>query len=364
MGRHGGVENEENKKNEEAVLVIKHGALGDIFQAFPVFSALRRAFPRARLALLTGSAHAELVRRGPWFDEVLTDDRAPFWQARPILRVRRLFGRFSRIYDFQNSNRTRLYQKLSRLTPHPPLWCSAAAGSHWRHGNPARQQMHTLRRQDDQLRCAGLTPTPREVPRWLCAPVSVLDLALDAPYVVLVPAAAPHRPAKRWPLAHYAALLPFFHARGLRVVVVGAPQDAPVGETLAAIGREKNINVLNRVGRTTLPELAGLMSRAVLTVGNDTGPMHVAASMDTPTLTLFSTESDPRRTAPLSVTPGRSRVLSVADLSRDLSPERVIDFLAAWLTDRNVFTEASSRTFPPATSHKEDAALRGGVAGK
>ena len=62
-----------------AILVIKHGALGDLVQAFAPFAAIRAHHPGARIDLLTTPPFAALMERAPWFDRVLTDDRPDWW---------------------------------------------------------------------------------------------------------------------------------------------------------------------------------------------------------------------------------------------------------------------------------------------
>ncbi|QDH15357.1 lipopolysaccharide heptosyltransferase family protein [Oecophyllibacter saccharovorans] len=327
----GGPGNRTTGETGKRFLVIRHGALGDFFQAFPVFDSLRQAFPGTHITLLTGSFYQNLATRSPWFDAVVTDDRPSFADWRHLVKMHRLFSTVDRVYDFQNSSRTRHYQRLSRLSRKRPDWCSAHPGARWRHATPLRRQMHTLLRQEEQLRCAGIPSRPRHVPHWLQP--EVVDKALGrlaAPYVVLVPGAAAHRPAKRWPVEHYAALLPLLQKHGLEAIVVGSTGERKAGHSLAQAAAELGLPLHDLTGHTSLTGLAEVMRGATLVIGNDTGPLHVAAAMDAPTLTLFSAESDPRRTAPLSVTPGRSHILSMPDLNA-LQPETVIAYLEGHL---------------------------------
>ncbi|MGB1177413.1 MAG: glycosyltransferase family 9 protein, partial [Candidatus Puniceispirillaceae bacterium] len=59
------------------ILVIKHGALGDLVQGFDAFAGLRAGRQDAHITLLTSPAFVELARRMPWFDEAVEDPRAP-----------------------------------------------------------------------------------------------------------------------------------------------------------------------------------------------------------------------------------------------------------------------------------------------
>lgn len=299
------------------ILVIKHGALGDMCQAFGPFATLRHHFPSDHITLLTSSPYRVIAQRAPWFDDVLTDDRPPFTHWHHYLWIRQHLNRADWVVDLQNSSRTRSYFRLSRHA----AWSGQHPRAHMAHTNPQCRQMHTLARQDDQLRAAGLTPQPRTVPLWLADDGPLLP----SPYVVLVPGAAAHRPAKCWPIAYFTELARWLVTQGLHPVIVGDTAQRSLGHSI----RQTVTSAHDLTGRTSLPELAGILHRAAFAVGNDTGPMHMAAAMDRPGLTLFSRDSDPRRCAPLALTPGYSRALITHDLT-SLSTARVCRYIQDW----------------------------------
>ena len=77
------------------ILVIKHGALGDIVLAFSAFAAIRRSHPDAEITLLTTAPFAEFLARSAWFDRIEIDLRLPFWNLPALLRLRRQLRRLS-----------------------------------------------------------------------------------------------------------------------------------------------------------------------------------------------------------------------------------------------------------------------------
>jgi ADP-heptose:LPS heptosyltransferase len=79
-------------------------------------------------------------------------------------------------------------------------------------------------------------------------------------------------------------------------------------------------------GQTDLIAVAAISARARLAVGNDTGPMHLAAAMGCPCLVLFSGDSDPALTAPRGPGGAWPVVLRETDLTA-LPVERVADAL-------------------------------------
>ena len=92
----------------EQILVIKHGAFGDVVQGFDAFSSLRTSFPEAKITVLTTAPYAGLLRASGWFDEVILDARAPAWKLMQLWQIRSVFRqKWDKIIDLQCSRRTR-----------------------------------------------------------------------------------------------------------------------------------------------------------------------------------------------------------------------------------------------------------------
>lgn len=297
------------------ILVIKLSALGDFVQAFAPFAAIRRAHPGAHITLLTTKPYADLAGRSPWFDQVWIDDRPKAWQLRKVarLRTRLRSGRFDRVYDLQTSDRSSGYLRLMG-GPGAVEWSGIARGCSHPHANPARDSMHTLDRQAEQLRMAGIAEVPPPDLAWMDADIS--GFGLPARFVLLVPGGAPHRPDKRWPSARYAELATMLAAEGLTPVVLGTAAERAEAEAIAAACPEAR----SLVGRTSLVEIAALARRATAAVGNDTGPMHLIATAGCPSVVLFSHASDPALCAPR----GRAVTVLRRDDLADLAPDLVL----------------------------------------
>jgi len=275
----------------DRVLVIKLGALGDFVQALGPMQAIRHAHPDAHIALLTTAPFVELGRATPWFDTVMVDERkrdlGSWWALRRLLRA----GRYDRVYDLQTSDRTGWYFRV--MGPgRRPEWSGIAKGASHRHTNPARDAMHTLDRQAEQLALAGIEEVPPPDLSWVDADLRRFDLGNR--YVLLVPGASPHRPAKRWPVGRYADLARDIAARGARPIVVGTVEERELGRTVAV----RCTDARDLTGQTSLVELFALACGASGAVGNDSGPMHMAAVGGAPSVVLFSAESDPALCAP------------------------------------------------------------------
>ena len=278
------------------VLVIKLGALGDVVLAFAAMRRIREAHPHAEITALTTPAYGSLIAASPYVDQVETDGR-PHGVTATLAMLRRLRrARYDRVYDLQTSSRSDAC--FQALRPHPPPWSGTAPGCALPHRNPDRDRMHTLERQADQLREAGIWPEPPTRPgsapppnvSWLVDPQTPARLGLSRPYALLVPGGSPHRPEKRWPADRYGALAEALKARGLQPAVLGGP---PERELAAAIPAAVDLT-----GRTSFADIASLGAAATLAVGNDTGPSHLLAASGAPLVALFSAASDPALTAP------------------------------------------------------------------
>jgi ADP-heptose:LPS heptosyltransferase len=182
-------------------------------------------------------------------------------------------------------------------------WSGIAPGASHPHANPARDAMHTIDRQREQLAMAGITDVPPPDVSWLRP--SVTHLALPPRYALLVPGGAAHRPEKRWPAAHYASLAKALAARGLTPVLIGGAAEADVMAAIRAAAPEAR----DLSSRTSLAEIASLARGAVCAIGNDTGPMHIVAATGCPSVVLFSHASDPALCAPRTGAGGPAPVI-------------------------------------------------------
>ena len=291
------------------VLVIRLGALGDIVLSFPAFAAIRAAHPQARITLLTTAPFAGWLSKAPWFNHILIDDRPAFWNLRGIQGLRIKLAPFEMVYDLQTSSRSSWYLSLANR----PIWSGIARGCAYRHTNPQRDVLHTRERIADQLKIAGISGLPVPDLGWLRKDVPDYDLPKH--FAALVPGAAPHRPAKRWPAANFADLATRLK---LPAVILGSKAEQP----LAAHIRQDAAHAIDLTGRTDLAQLAAILSHAALAIGSDTGPMHLATALGVPSIVLFGADSDPALTAPRYPDGGWPTILRVPDLA-DLPVDRV-----------------------------------------
>jgi ADP-heptose:LPS heptosyltransferase len=292
------------RREVQKILVIKLSALGDFVLALAAMKKVRQAHPKAHITLLTTPPFEALAKASPYFNAIWTDGRPEGFAQWIALRKRLRAAHFNRVYDLQTSGHSnRIFQVMR---PNPPAWSGVAFGASLPHANSLRNGMHTLERQADQLMYAGIWPDAPTEPGTAPAPDLswVLTGAAGArpptagvkpkPYAMFVPGGSAHRPEKRWPVEKYGELARILYARGLDVVIIGGPQEAALAQTI----QRQVPGARDLTGRTDFASIAVLGAKAALAVGNDTGPLHLAAAAGAPTVVLFSSASDPALSAP------------------------------------------------------------------
>jgi heptosyltransferase-2 len=120
----------------------------------------------------------------------------------------------------------------------------------------------------------------------------------ERPLVVLCPGSTNSR-AKRWPAERYAALADHLMGKAkANVVLIGAREEWNVTEEVVARMRRRPVVL---TGETDLAETIAVLSVADLLVTNDTGPAHISAALERPTLVIFG-PTNPKTTRPFSPT--------------------------------------------------------------
>ena len=154
--------------------------------------------------------------------------------------------------------------------------------------------------------------------------------------VALVPGAE-FGPAKQWPLKHFTRLASLIDDIGGKVVLFGSEKDRLDGEQIA----QSNSNVLNLCGQTSIEDAVDLMSTVDIAIANDSGLMHVAASVNVPLVSIYGSTS-PGYAPPLTdkgqiewlgleCAPCRQRECPLKHLNclNQINPERVIKHIEA-----------------------------------
>ncbi|MBM3215572.1 glycosyltransferase family 9 protein [Candidatus Poribacteria bacterium] len=269
------------------ILLIRLSSMGDVVLTTPAIRAARERFPDARIAFLTNESYAPLLSANPHLDAVLTLDRqrsnrspAAFWESIRFIRSER----FDVSVDMHRRAKTAALTFLARIRTRiggtrldnrrVALDPSAYAGGR------ALAALAPLEALDGDARLEVVVP-PDDAAK---ADELLRGHRIDAgaPTLGIFPGAG-WRP-RAWMPERFAEVARRFSAEtGGRAVVVGAGNECDLVE-----------RIVESVGSSAVPlmdlplgVLAGIIARCGVFLSNDTGPMHLAVAVGTPTVALF-----------------------------------------------------------------------------
>jgi heptosyltransferase-1 len=282
------------------ILIVRLGALGDVVHAVPAAAALRQAFPDARIDWLVERKHRDIV------DLVTVVDRAiPLesptlagWTA--VLRTLRQTA-YDVAIDLQGLMKSAVLARASgaarvvgfsiwhlREKTARPFYSDA----HDAEGG------HVIRKNLRLLRALGVDDEAIRFPLADVQSPALDELRRRIPddrRFALINAGAAW-PNKRWAPDRYGELASFLRdACGLIPVVLWGPGEERLADAVIAA----SANAAIAAPATGVADLVALARASALVVSGDTGPLHIATAVGTPTVSLFG-PTDPERNGPHS----------------------------------------------------------------
>lgn len=287
------------------VLVLRLDRMGDVLMSLPAIAAVRAALPRARLRLAVGRWSEEIARRAA-VDDVLVWS-AP-WAARPgeLADSPRALWRRARALradaidlglDLQGDFRSAIL--LAATGARRRVGYANTGGAYlltdvvpldetvsWVEQNLAAAAM-----------AVGGAPAPSIDPLRAADPETTSRLleelglaAAPRPLVGIHPSGG--RTVKQWDPARWGEVAARLEGEfGATVVLTGSAEDRPLAPSVAGALRHPPVDVMGRLApRETMALIAGLD----LFLSPDTGPMHMACAVGTPSVAVFG-PSDPAR---------------------------------------------------------------------
>jgi lipopolysaccharide heptosyltransferase I len=273
------------------IAIIKPSALGDIVHSLPVLSALRVRFPSASITWVVNAAYEALLLGHPDLTDTIPFDRSAMSGARRAIRATLAFTRalkrrrFDLVIDMQGLLRSGLMAWATGAAQRVGF-ANAREGSRYLYTHKVRSPALDSAHAVDRMWCiaeafgVGHLPKTFRVPLQPAAITASLQALDGLPRPLIAVAAGAKWLTKRWPSAHFAALLNRAHEQfGGSAVLLGSGEDTPLAEEIRA---KLTGPVLDLTGKTSLPKLAAVLSLADGMLGNDTGPLHLAAALGRP----------------------------------------------------------------------------------
>lgn len=321
--------------NTPRILVTRTDRIGDLVLTTPLFKALREKFPKAWIAAVVFLEHREIVEGNPYLDEVILYDKKG--------SERSLWGQFcfsqklrSKKFDVaihaHGTNRVHLAGWLAGIPKRIGYGRRASwALTHVHPYNKKEGQKQEAEYLFDLLSFLDVKAPPRIMPFFPVTDRSVRSLEslclfhkipTDRPWIVLNLSASDV--TKMWPVERFAELVTRIQKESHCVfIAIGTSQDRPLIQRLI---QNTPAPVFDLSGRLSLGMLGALLKRSALLISNDSGPVHIAAAVETYVVSIFGRYGaglGPERWRPLG---DRSRVVA-KDVSHIPEAERKFTYI-------------------------------------
>ena len=322
----------------ERILIVLLGAIGDVTRALPLLHRVRAGYPGAHLAWAVEPTAAPILAAHPALDDRLVFERRG--GARAFLAfLRRVRGEgFDLVLDLQRHAKSGLVSAATRAPVRVGFHRRNAKELNWLWNTHTIDPVEPLGWKLEQyLRFADFLELPEAAPSFDVtltrdedASVARALAPLGRPFAALFLGSTWE--SRLWFAESYAAVVDALATRGLDTVLVGGSDvRALADETVRLSARPP----LDLTARASLRESYGVLARARVAIGPDSGPMHLAAAAGTPVVSLWGATT-PARSAPFGshdyVLVGRvtcapcylRRCPIGRQCMRDITPERVL----------------------------------------
>lgn len=291
----------------ERILVVKLDHLGDVLLATPVFSNLRKSYPNTELHALTGAWSRVILDNHPDVDRVLEYNSPAFCRSGQPTSFKNAWQLYRQLCNYKYDLLIELrgdwrivWFALLRVTPRRINRASLQIAN--KLGAAQFSGTHETTRNLDVLKRSAI-PTPiqtttfsvtAEDRNWASNFLQKHRIRVEQPIIVIHPGSP--MPLKRWQPERFAELADWLIAqREAQILFVGVKNEIPIISQVQNLMKGKSTNI---AGKTTITQLASILHISNVFIGNDSGPMHLAAAVGTQTIGLYG-PGDPKRFGPV-----------------------------------------------------------------
>lgn len=298
------------------ILCVKLADIGDVLLCTPALRALRVRYPGAQIDLLTPPSSARVLHDAPEINNVIVFNKFPFDTLGSLFDLKTVLGamQFLRQLGRQRYDAILLFHHYTlrfgalkfaavALASRAPIRAGVDNGRGWFLTHKVTDRGFGAEHEAEYWLdvAAQIGTPPRPADRRIHIPLAEADhTAADAllaelglpgagPLIAIHPGAGWYSTARRWPAAHFAALIAtLVRERGADILLLGGPDEQDLAaEVRAAVPMPDQTRVHNIAGRTSITGTAALLQRCALFIGNDSGPMHLATAARIPVLGIF-----------------------------------------------------------------------------
>lgn len=274
------------------ILVIRVDHIGDVITTIPSLRALRKAFPNAKISVMVRSLTKELLVNCPYINELIIYN-PPWYRGeknfnilKNIRFLRNLRKRnFDLAIDFRGDLRNIFLAYLSKARNRLAYDVKGGGFLLTNIADYRKEHIHSIDRNLDVLEKLGIDAKDRSLELWIPQEIKKRIKLPERKFVVINPGSGGSK--KLWTCEGFAKVADHIASKyKIEIVLTGSS-----GETKLTNGVESlmSFKPLNLAGKTSLLELAEIIRRAKLFISPDSGPVHIAVAVKTPTIALFGT---------------------------------------------------------------------------
>jgi len=303
------------------ILIIKHGSLGDIAQASGAIQDISENHKEDQIHLLTTKPYFELFKKNPFIHSVILDKRLSRFNLIYLYLLMRTLKKLNiqKVYDLQNSSRTKFYKSILFPKTNLNVWSSSETTLPSDILKEEFDKNPVLNRFEHQLKLSGLDTQNTMMPNfnWSCTNIDNIKNENELKeYIILFPFCSAHLVVKKWP--YYNELIELIKNKFKdRYKIIVAPGPSEVNEA-------KNINAISILDKNkvlNISQLSTLIKESSFVVANDTGPAHMSAHLGVKGVTLFGKHTTAFK---VSIERENFKAIQVDDLNK-LSAEKVFE---------------------------------------
>ena len=303
------------------ILIIKHGSLGDIAQASGAIQDISENHKEDQIHLLTTKPYSELFKKNPFINNVILDERLSKFNLIYLYLLMRALKKLNikKVYDLQNSSRTKFYKNILLPKSNHNKWSSSETTLPTDISKEEFDKNPVLKRFEHQLKTSSLITLNVMKPdfSWSCTNIEKIKSDnLLKKYIVLFPFCSAHLNIKKWP--YYNELIELIKNKfndKYKVVVAPGPSEINDAKYIVAT------TILDQNKALNISQLSSLIKESSFVIANDTGPAHMSAHLESKGLALFGKHTTAFK---VSIERENFKAIQVDDLTK-LSAEKVFE---------------------------------------
>ena len=303
------------------ILIIKHGSLGDIAQACGAIQDISEHHKNDQIYLLTTKLYFDLFKKNPFIHDVILDKRLSKFNLIYLYFLMRKLKKlnFQKVYDLQNSSRTKFYKNILFPNINVNKWSSSETTLPSGKTKEEFDKIPVLDRFEHQLNFSEVLTKHTMKPNfsWACSNIDQIKSKYDLEnYIILFPFCSTHLMHKKWP--YYNELIDLIKSKfqnRFKIVIAPGPSE------IAEANQINAICVLDNGASINISQLSTLIINSSFVIANDTGPAHMAAHLNAKGITLFGHHTTAIK---VSIETDNFKAIQVSDLSK-LSANSVME---------------------------------------